>query len=294
MARIRNKRQTAKQTEMALGERVTALYIRVSTDKQADEGYSLDDQKERLTAYCAAQGWTVGAVYADEGISGKTDDRPQFQAMLDAAKTSDVGRIVAMKLDRLARNTRDFLATVDQLDKAGCDLVLLKEAFDTGTPHGKFALTMFAAIAELEASQIAERTMSGRRQKAKQGGYNGGRVPLGYDYDGETFTLNGAAETVAEIFGRFVEPAYVRDGQGYGHAETLSSLARDLNDRGVKTQRGGKWYPATVRYVLNNGFYAGLVQYEDSEVAGTHPAVIGPDTYHAAISRLQALKPGPQ
>jgi len=293
MARIRNKRQSTKQAEMPLGDRSTALYIRVSTDKQADEGYSLDDQKERLEAFCEAQDWTVGAVYADEGISGKTDDRPQFLAMMAAAKSGEVGRIVAIKLDRLARNTRDFLATVDRLDKAGCDLVLLKESFDTGTPHGKFALTMFAAIAELEASQIAERTMSGRRQKAKQGGYNGGRVPLGYDYDGEAFALNEHAETVAEIFDRFTTPAHVRNGIGYGWHDTLSSIADDLNERGIRTQRNGKWYPATVRYILNNGFYAGLVQYEDSEVPGSHPAIIEPETYQNAIARLRALRPGP-
>ena len=142
---------------------MTALYVRVSTQQQVDEGYSLVEQEDRLRAFCAAQDWSVGPVYADEGISGKTTDRPAYQAMLAAADAGDIGRILAIKLDRIARNTRDFLALVDQLGKADCDLVLLKESFDTGTPHGKFALTMLAAIAELEVSQIAERLQSGRR-----------------------------------------------------------------------------------------------------------------------------------
>ena len=150
----------------------TALYIRVSTDKQADEGYSLDAQESRLRSFCDAQGWEVcpGHVYVDAGLSGKSTERPAFQKMLQAAQDKRIVRVVAIKLDRMARNTREFLATVDQLDKFDCALVLLKESFDTSTPHGRFALTMFAAIAELESSQITERVMSGKREKAAQGG----------------------------------------------------------------------------------------------------------------------------
>ncbi len=271
----KRNRSTAQAAALPM---FTALYIRVSTEKQADEGYSLEAQQSRLQSYCDAHGWTVDPahVYIDAGISGKSTARPAFQEMLHAAQDGQVARIVAMKLDRLARNTKDFLATVERLQAAGCDLVLLKESFDTGTPHGKFALTMFAAIAELEVSQIAERVKSGKVQKAAQGGDNGRYCPLGYSFDNGEYSMDeSAAQTVRSVFA------------DYTTGQSLTNIARRLTDQDVPTARGGKWYPATVRYILTNGFYAGLTQYDGQSVAGDHPALIDADTYSAAIARLQ-------
>ena len=286
MARQLRKRATKQTTGLGLQAECTAVYMRVSTDRQAAEGYSLDDQHARLLAYCAAQGWAVcpDHVYRDEGISGKTDARPAFQAMLAAARRGDVRRIVAMKLDRLARNVRDFLATVDVLKDAGCDLVLVKESFDTGTPHGKFALTMFAAMAELEAATITERVMTGKRQKASEGGYNGSRIPLGYDYDGARFTPNADAATVRRIFEEFTTGG-----------RTLSAIADGLNRVDAPTARGGRWHPATVKYILRNGAYAGRGQWDGVEAADSvHDPLVTAATYEAAITRLEALRPGPE
>lgn len=286
MARKMTKRVSGGQLELGAKVEVTALYVRVSTEKQADEGFSLDAQQERLQAFCQAQGWTVDTnhIYIDAGISGKsTADRVAFQAMMEAANRGEINRIVAMKLDRLARNVRDFLGIVDSLNNAGCGLVLIKESFDTSTPHGKFALTMFAAMAELEAATIAERMDMGRREKAAQGGYNGSQCPLGYQYANEAFTvLPAQAETVQQVFTWFV------DGVG------MSAIAKRLNEAGATTAKGGQWYASTVKYILSNGFYAGLAQWGESEVMGNHPAIIDRPLYEAAHARLVALRPGPQ
>jgi site-specific DNA recombinase len=236
-------------------------------------------------------------IYIDAGVSGtSTEKRERFQAMIAAAKQDDVNRIVAMKLDRIARNVRDFLSIVDELSAAHCDLVLVKESFDTSTPHGRFALTMFAAMAELEASTITERVMTGKAQKASEGGYNGSRCPLGYKYDNGAFTVDSSASYwVREIFTRFVA------GQG------LSRIADDLNAAGAVTAKGGKWYAGTVRYILNNGIYAGIAQWDGSEVeeinakqadgstakVTPHPTIISRELYEQAHARLQAIKPGP-
>ena len=281
MARKITKRQNQQAATAAPAADCTALYIRVSTEKQADEGFSLDAQQERLSAYCTAHGWEICRTYVDAGVSGKTSDRPEFQRMIAAAANGEVTRVVALKLDRLARNTRDFLATVDQLHAVGCDLVLVHESFDTSTPHGKFALTMFAAIAELEASQIAERTRTGRTEKARQGGFNGAPAPLGYDYDGETFTANEAeAATVRRIFDQFTAGA------------SLNGIARELNAANVRTKTGAQWYASTVRYILQNGFYAGLTQYDDHETEGNQPAIITRKCYESAWKRLHRIQPG--
>lgn len=113
----------------------TALYVRVSTEWQADEGLSLESQISRLQSYCDAQGWEVCPehIYTDAGISGKSTARPAYQSMLKAAQDGLITRIVSIKLDRLARNTKDFLGTVEHLQAIGCDLVLMKESFDTST-----------------------------------------------------------------------------------------------------------------------------------------------------------------
>lgn len=293
MAQRLIKRASKQQQTLGMENACTALYIRVSTQLQADEGFSLEAQRERLQAYCTAQGWNVcpGHIYVDAGVSGKTLDREQFQTMLEAAKAGQVQRIVAMKLDRVARNVREFLQTVDQLKEWQCDLVLVKESFDTSTPHGRFALTMFAAMAELEASTITERVMSGKTQKASKGGFNGARIPYGYSYAGGEFTINpDQAAIIRDIFNGFLT------------GETMAALADNLNTNEVKTAKGGQWYTSTIRYILSNGQYAGIAQwYGDADkeaskvtVEGAYPAIISKQVYDQAHARLQAIKPGKQ
>jgi site-specific DNA recombinase len=280
----RKNAKTIANGQQALPSDCTAGYIRVSTDKQVEEGYSLEAQAERIKAYCQAQGWRLcdEHIYTDAGITGKSTDRPQFQAMLEAAQRGAIKRLVTVKLDRVARNTRDFLATVDTLQKVGCELVLIKEAFDTSTPHGKFALTLFAAMAELEVSMIQERTMSGRVQKASKAGHNGSPTAYGYNYDGQTFNPNDNALFVRRIFDDFLSGSTVR------------AIADKLNTDKVPTANGGKWYASTVSYVLHNGFYAGLVQYDGQEVRGKHEPLITVEQYEQAQAMLGKRGPAPK
>lgn len=285
MARKLVKR-TGRQLELGQKVDCTALYIRVSTEKQADEGFSLDAQKARLAAYCEAQQWFVcpSHIYVDAGISGKsTVGRESFNAMMKAAKDGSITRIVAIKLDRIARNTKDFLSIADTLQSYGCDLVLIKESFDTSTPQGKFFITMTAAMAELEAATITERVMTGKGEKANQGGYNGSACPLGYTYENGQFAIDtNQAVTVRDIFASFI------------NGQSMASIAAALNAGNVKTAKGGQWYTSTVKYVLTNGFYAGLAQWGETETTGSHPSIIKLQTYEDAHNRLVSIKPGKQ
>lgn len=263
----------------------TSLYIRVSTLKQVEEGNGLAAQRTALDAHCAAQNWVVAPehVYVDAGVSGKSSDRPQFQAMMQAAQTGQVGRVVALKLDRIARNLKNLLQTVDELNQAGCALIVIKEQFDTSTPQGVFVLQLLGAVSELERSMIHERVQSGRVENAHQGGYNGARCPLGYAYSNEAFTvLEDQAATVRTVFDLFLS------------GKSLNAIAKTMNDTGAPTAAGGRWYPATVGYILRNGQYAGLAQWDGVEVAGACPAIISKETYEATHKRLQALRPGIQ
>jgi site-specific DNA recombinase len=284
MARKYTKRQSAEQLAMGSKVDATALYIRVSTDLQAEEGYSLDAQRGKLLAYAAAQGWDVDAahIFIDAGASAKNTNRPQYQAMIAAAHNGDIQRIVVTKLDRLSRNTSDFLQLVEDMERAGCALVILDLNIDTGSPTGKLVATVLAGIAEWERKQINERVMSGKAQKAQEGGYNGARCPLGYRYQGGAFTVDHeAAEWVCRIFNWFVG------------GKSMSEIAGALNTGDAPTANGGKWYTATVRYILQNGFYAGLSQWGGKEKQGNHPAIISSELYEQAHSRLQAIRPGP-
>lgn len=153
-------------------------------------------------------------------------------------------------------------------------IVLLKQNFDTGTPQGRFALTIFAALAELEAETINERTMTGRVEKARQGGFNGAPVPFGYGYDGKAFTVNAHGATVTRIFADYLA----------GNA--INKIADALNADGIPTATRARWHASTVSYILHNGFYAGLVQYDGQEVAGDHAALVARADYEAVQAKL--------
>lgn len=282
MARKFTKRTPRSQSVSPERTDCAALYIRVSTQKQVDEGFSLDAQRARLDAMCAANGWTVCAehVYIDAGESGKSAARPAYQRMTEAIEAGAVNRVVVTKLDRLSRNTRDFLEFLDYCDGRGCAIVSIAESFDTGTPTGRAVVTVLMAFAELERRQITDRVMTGKREKARQGGYNGARCPLGYTYENQTWQIaEPAATTVQTIFDRFTA------------GDAMKTIAADLNDAGASTARGGKWYASTVRYILTNGFYAGINQYDGIEPAQSEewPAIVAPEVYEAAQERLNAL-----
>lgn len=285
MARSNTKR-TGKAKQGALGAGgATALYIRVSTDKQAQEGYSLDAQREKLQAYCVANGWTADAahIYVDAGQSAKSTDRPEYQRMLQAVAAGDVRRIVAVKLDRLSRNTRDFLGLLDYCDENACGIVSIAESFDTSTPVGRAVVTVLMAFSELERSQIADRMQSGRDEKARQGERNGAPVPYGYARTGGGWEVQAErAATVRRIFSEFL-------GGG-----SLRGIASMLNSDGVPAPKGKAWYPAQVGYILDNGLYAGLVQYKGSDGVPAEyiPAIVDRTVYDAAGARLAALRRG--
>lgn len=274
MAREPTKKKARNRAvESAAASQRTALYIRVSTEKQVEEGYSLAAQRRTLLEHCTRQGWTVddAHIFVDEGISGKSIERPAFLAMLEAARERRIDRIVATKLDRLARNTKVFLQLVEDLKGWGCSLAILDLNFDSGTPNGAFVLTVFAALGELERKLIVERLLSGKKQKATEGNWNGAPVPLGYIRDGGAFHVDEeAAPIVRTIFARFDAGAGQR------------AIAREL------TQLTGRaWYASQVGYILRNGMYAGLVQWDGVEADGVHPAIIDKRLYERVQLRGQ-------
>jgi site-specific DNA recombinase len=208
-------------------------YVRVSTQDQA-ENTSLADQRGKIEAYCFAMGHELVEIFEEIGSGKNTSERPVFIKALEAVRQAD--GIIAAKLDRVARNTRDVLELVEDVlqpeDKA---LVLLDLQVDTSTATGKMILTVMAAVATLERSVINQRTQGGRKSKADNGGYAYGAPAYGQAViDGELADKE-SEQAVIEVIRR-----HRKSGKSYGE------LADYLNQKGYPTKRGGKWSSSTV------------------------------------------------
>ncbi len=134
-------------------------YIRVSTEGQVRDGVSLDVQRERITAYVRAKGLELTDILVDEALSGKTMGRPGLRALLERCRAGAVGHVVVWKLDRLTRKTRHLLNLVEDVFLARqIELHSVSESLDTSTPHGRFVLTLFGGLAQMERELIGDRT----------------------------------------------------------------------------------------------------------------------------------------
>lgn len=227
---------------MSQGERSTALgYVRVSTDEQARDGVSLEVQRARVEAYAEAKGLKLVGVLADEGISGKSLERPALQELLAQCKRGTVAHVIVWRLDRLTRRTRHLLTLVEDLFLARhIELHSVSESLDTSTPHGRFVLTLFGGLAQMERELIGERTRSALAFK-RQKGQPTSHPPLGFRANGKRRRMVPVPKelaTVRRILARW------RAGGSY------AGIAEDLNADGVPTKRGRRWHASTVRAVV--------------------------------------------
>lgn len=257
-----------------------ALYTRVSTEDQAKEGFSLDAQMERLRFYAKAQGWDVAGEYVDEGHSGRTTKRPQYTRMME-----EIGRwdtLLVLKMDRIHRNSRNFMAMMDQLRKAKKEFASVTESLDTSTAMGRFVMDIIQRIAQLESDQIGERTFTGMAEKARQQGGNLGKpAPFGYVY-GPDRVLQPVAEEaalVARLFERFAA--------GEGKQE----LAAWMNQVGRPGRRGRAWTRHSIDDVLRNPTYAGALGWEGRLQPDRHPAIVPPEVFAAVQARIRVSSP---
>ena len=242
-----------------------ACYCRVSTENQI-ENYSIDEQKERLAAFCVARGWERPEMFIDPGYSGGTLDRPALRAMLDAVKNGRFGTVVVYKLDRLSRSQKDTLYLIeDVFNKYNVSFVSVCENFDTGTPFGKAMIGILSVFAQLEKDQITERFTMGRIGRAKNGFFHGGgNPPTGYDYiDGHLIVNEFEALQVREIFGRFLR------------GESVHAIQRAVNEK-----FGTHFAHTRVYNILKNSVYIGRVKFGGAEYRGEHEPLITSELFY--------------
>ena len=221
--------------------KVAVGYVRVSTERQASEGASLEAQEARIRAWAAAQGLDVASVHVDAGLSGgKAENRPGLQSALsDACKRR--APLVVYSLSRMARSTKDALAIAERLDKAGADLVSLSESIDTTSAAGRMVFRMLAVLAEFERELISERTFAAMDHLRRQGRKVSGNVPFGWTEvaGGRLVPDEREQAVVAHI-------RALRDG-----GASLRDISRALEADRIPTKSGLlTWTPATIRGVL--------------------------------------------
>ena len=219
--------------------RVSVGYCRVSTEAQANSGLGIAAQRERVEARALADGVRLDRVFADEGISGATLDRPAFAELLGEADAGRIAAVYTYSFSRVSRSTADMLALVERFARRGVRLVSLTEGFDTGSAAGEFMVTVFAALSQLERKQIGERTSAALRAKQARG-ERIGNVPYGFQADRQGRLHPHAGER------RTVERARFLRGDGL----SLRDIAKRLNAEGRRTRRGSPWSPQGVAQSL--------------------------------------------
>ncbi|HDR7314293.1 recombinase family protein [Heyndrickxia sporothermodurans] len=237
-----------------------ALYARVSTVEQAEEGYSIDEQINLLREWCKREGYTIYNEYVDRGISGKNiKGRPAIQQLLHDANQKAFDIVLVWKMNRLSRKSSDLLSIVDRLQNKNIGFRSYTERYETETASGRLQFQMMAAIAEFERANIAENVKMGMLARAREGSWNGGQV-LGYDIvtvpsDNRKRKISKLvineeeAQTVRKIFELYTQ------GNGY------KSIANRLNKEGYRTKKNKEFSINGIKTILCNPIYAGYIRY---------------------------------
>ena len=237
-----------------------AIYCRVSTIEQAEEGFSIDSQYHNIKEYCKNQGHEIYNLYEDRGISGKNiTNRPGIKQLLEDATKNKFDLVVVWKLNRISRKLLDILNIVDLLNKHNIAFRSLTENFETETPSGKLQLNIMGAIGEFERETIAENVKMGLLARAKEGRWNGG-VVLGYDLvelPNEGKKRKNTRLEINEKEANTVRRIFELYSQGHGY----KAVVNRVNNEGHKTKRNGLFAVSTVKEILQNPVYIGKIRY---------------------------------
>lgn len=281
-------------------------YKRVSTAMQID-GYSLDAQRARMKAYADFNDYEIVGEYEDAGKSGKSiEGRLQFRQMMEDVKSGkdNISYVLVFKLSRFGRNAADVLSTLQVMQDFGVNLICVEDGIDSSKDAGKLMISVLSAVAEIERENIRVQTMEGRIQKAREGKWNGGFAPYGYQLVNGKLEINEEeAAAVRTIYDQYVNTDIGSNG-----------ISKYLENHGIrKIQRQNGKNPLfdahLVRLILKNPVYCGKIAYgrrKTEKVHGTrneyhlveqdnfllvdglHEAIIPEDVWNAAQVKLVA------
>jgi len=240
-----------------------AIYTRVSTEEQAKEGYSLPAQEERLRSHAKNHGWVVYKVYVDDGYSANTKNRPALKRLIFDGSLKRFDVVPAYKIDRLSRSLRALIDIVAELNQFDIGFKSCTELIDTTRPEGRLMFHQFGSFAQYERELISQRTSFGMIKRLKQGLWNG-LPPYGYRIvKGKLVLEPKEADLVKRIF-----QWYLQRNMG------VVSISRELNDSGIKPQKGARWNRNRIYKMITNPLYAGFVRWGGEMAKGIHEPII--------------------
>jgi len=259
-------------------------YCRFSSEQQRD-GFSIEAQERAVREYCEKKGYSLSRFYVDEAKSGTRDDREQFQRMIGDAEDRAFDVIVVHKLDRFSRNVYDFEVYRKKLGDVGVQLVSVIEDFDMSKAEGQLTAHFMESLADYYSKNLSRETKKGMYQRARDGLASGGTMPLGYAKtpDGRRYQIDESRKAVAvEIFQRVAS------------GETPTAIAKALTDRGVHGIYGGSIWESTVRAIVTNTLYFGMLTMrvaggDPIRTPGAAPALVSEDLWRKANGELARM-----
>lgn len=236
-----------------------AIYVRVSTNVQVEEGYSLDAQIDRCKAYATSQDWEITEIYVEEGESAKDLNRTEVKRMLEDAGQGLFDVLLVYRLDRLTRSVRDLHSLLDLFDKQGIKFRSATEVYDTTSAMGRLFINIVASLAEWERANLGERVRFGKEQLVKEGNWPGGPVSYGYEWDGSTMHIVPEEYAILRELRRL-----------YMAGNGLRNTALYLNSRGMSRREGAPWTANMIGYTLENPIYAGKIRFGAKDKQGNY------------------------
>ena len=225
-------------------KKLCGIYMRVSTEDQAREGFSLPEQKERLEAYCKFNGYRIVEYYTDAGISAKTGNhRPEYDRMLEDGKNGKINMIIALKLDRITRSTRDWETLMDYLEKYNINIAFVNDDINTTTANGKMVSRIMMSVSQNEIERTSERTIIGLEGAIKQG-HIPARAPLGYKHIDKKLVPDPLTKDII-----------IRIYNLYFEGLTYNTIAKLFNKEKVLDKTN--WKDTSILKIITNVIYKG-------------------------------------
>ena len=259
-------------TQSKPGGNLAVIYARYSSHSQRD--VSIDQQVKAITEYAAQRKLTVVQVYADRAISGTTDNRPEFKRMIEDAKAEAWQYVIVYSLDRFSRDRFDAITYKQILKSHGIRVLSAMENISE-EPTGVILESVLEGLAQYYSMELSQKIRRGLNDNASKC-MVAASIPFGYMKGPDNkYAINPeTAPIVKEIFGRVLR------------GENYIDIARDLNERGIRTKSKSEWNRSSFKF-LTNERYMGIYIYRDIRIEGGMPAIVDPETFHAVQAEVE-------
>lgn len=259
------------------------IYVRVSTQEQAEEGYSIQSQLDKLKAYCNIKEYILIKEYIDPGFSGANLNRPAITQLIQDVQNKKLDVVLVMKLDRLSRSQKDTLYLIEDVFlQHNCNFISVSESFDTQTPMGRAMIGILSVFAQFERERIRERVQDGKNERAKTGkAMAWSNPPLGYDYANQRYVVNlYEAKIVKTIYDLCLKGLSMNKIKNYIDENFDYKLTK------YKT-KDGNIHLATIKRVLRNPLYYGALPWKGELYQGIHDALITKEQFDTVQKQLE-------